>query len=66
MSTSQRDQWFGELVLHASALPCALSVLPSWAAMHDLKLSQLETDAVEVCHRDGVHVLAMLYTERAA
>ena len=60
------DLGHGELVLHASALPCATATLCAWASTHDLKLSQLETNNVEVCHRDGVHVLAMLYAERVA
>ena len=60
------DLGHGELVLHASSLPCATETLCTWAAMHELKLSQLASGSVEVCHRDGAHVLAMLYPERAA
>ena len=60
------DLGHGELVLHASSLPCATATLCAWASTHELKLSQLASGAVEVCHRDGAHVLAMLYEERVA
>ena len=59
------DLGHGELVLHASSLPCATATLCTWAAMHELKLSQLASGSVEVCHRDGVRVLAILYPEAA-
>lgn len=55
------DLGHGELVLHASSLPCATATLCAWASTHELKLSQLASGAVEVCHRDRAHVLAMLY-----